>query len=230
MNGRTPSDRPGLDAGEACCVVRDACSGSSARITHHASRAVSPGGLRLQPGSPRRAFTLIELMIVIAIMAIVMTMSAPAIYHIWHKESLRKSVADIVEACSHARSLAIMRGSMAELVFHAQDGSFEVAGAAPSHPDADPTAPMQVSAPGPNSGLSGKFPESVGIAVLKINGVNCMDAEHASVRFYPNGTCDELRLILLQPQDGEMRGIYLEITTSLASVESDRFKLASELR
>jgi hypothetical protein len=173
-------------------------------------------------------------MIVIAIMAIVMTMSAPAIYHIYHKESLRKAVADIMEACARARAKAIMSGTIAELVFHSEDNRFEVAGgAAPARKESDDSTPVEVSAPPPaNSGLSGVIPDSVAIAVLKINGVNYIegvDTYVARVRFYPNGTCDELRLVLLD-QSGEMRGIFLEITTSLASVESDRFKLQDELR
>jgi prepilin-type N-terminal cleavage/methylation domain-containing protein len=180
-----------------------------------------------------RAFTLIELMIVISIMAIVMAMSAPAIYHIWHKGSMRKAVADVVEACSHARALAIMRGSMTELVFHAQNHTFAVTGATvPAHNSSsdDGAPPVELSAMAPaNAGLSGVFPDSVEIAVLKINGVNCMESDTAAVRFYPNGTCDELRLILLD-QTGDFRGIFLEITTSLASVESDRYKLQGELR
>lgn len=194
----------------------------------------SPGSTGRGLRSALRAFTLIELMIVIAIMAIVMTMSAPAIYRIYNKESLRKAVADIVEACSHARAQAIMRGTMAELVFHSEDNRFEVTGgAAPAHKEGDPSSPVDATPPpAPASGFSGVIPDSVAIAVLKINGVNYIegiDTYVARVRFYPNGTCDELRLVLLH-QSGEMRAIFLEITTGLASVESDRFKLQNELR
>jgi len=177
-----------------------------------------------------RGFTLIELMIVMSIMAVVMTMSAPAIYHIWHQGLMRKAVADVVEACSHARALAIMRGSMTELVFHAQDHTFAVAGAPAKSNNGDGAPPAELSETAPaNAGLSGVLPDTVEIAVLKINGVNCMESDTAFVRFYPNGTCDELRLILMD-QSGDFRGIFLEITTSLASVESDRYKLQSELR
>lgn len=180
------------------------------------------------------AFTLIELMVVIGIMAIVMTMSAPAIYHIWHKESIRKSVQDVTEACEQARSLAIMRGTMAELVFRADGGKFEVrAGAPPVRSEGDTSAApaaQSVGAPGSSGMLSGTLPDTVGIASLKVNGVNCMDIDEAHVRFYPNGTCDELRLVLLEPKDGEIRGIFTEITTGLVSIETDKFKLQSELK
>ena len=84
------------------------------------------------------------------------------------------------------------------------------------------------------SGLSGHFPESVAIASLKINGVRYvpredLDVHEARVRFFPNGTCDEMRLVLLS-DTGEFSGVFLEITTSLSSVESDRFTLQAEMR
>jgi hypothetical protein len=74
----------------------------------------------------------------------------------------------------------------------------------------------------------------VAIASLKINGIRYVprediDLHEARVRFYPNGTCDEMRLVLLADTGG-VQGVFLEITTSLASVESDRYKLQSEMR
>jgi hypothetical protein len=50
-----------------------------------------------------------------------------------------------------------------------------------------------------------------------------LNDESARVRFLPNGTCDELTLILLSDR-GERREIMLEITTGLATVESDPLK------
>jgi prepilin-type N-terminal cleavage/methylation domain-containing protein len=148
-------------------------------------------------------FTMIELMMVVAIMGIVMTMGVPAIYHIWHKESLTKSVSDILEVCSHARARAILHGQMAEVVFHPQDRRLEVAGA------------------GNGEGLSAQIPEQVVIEMLDVNLTEYKDAEIARVRFYPNGMCDEMTLILHSAQN-EWRKISLEISTSLATVEDVR--------
>jgi len=84
------------------------------------------------------------------------------------------------------------------------------------------------------SGLSGQLPENVAIASLKINGVRYVpredvDVHQARVRFFPNGTCDEMRLVFLA-DNGDVQGVFLEITTSLSSVESDRYKLQAEMR
>ena len=175
-------------------------------------------------------------MIVVAIMAIVMTMSVPIVYKVWHKAPMRKAVSELVEVCSNARARAIMRGTMTEVVFHSDDGSFAVSGGggAPSTGAGQTAAPMSGMPTTSGSGLSGQLPESVAIASLKINGVRYVpredvDLHEAHVRFYPNGTCDEMRLVFLS-DTGDFQGVFLEITTSLASVESDRYTLQEEMR
>jgi len=49
-----------------------------------------------------------------------------------------------------------------------------------------------------------------------MSGVEFNDVDSARVRFYPNGTSDEMRLILFDGRD--RMGIELEITTGLAGV------------
>ena len=46
-----------------------------------------------------------------------------------------------------------------------------------------------------------------------------MDDETATVRFFPNGTCDELTLVI-GPNPAETYEIKLEVTTGLVTVES----------
>jgi prepilin-type N-terminal cleavage/methylation domain-containing protein len=74
-------------------------------------------------------FTLLELMVVVAIMGIVMTISIPAIYQQLHPESMRKAVSDVMEACSHARARAILNGAETDLVIRPGDRQFTVSGA-----------------------------------------------------------------------------------------------------
>ena len=206
------------------------------QFTVHGPRSTGLGEFRTPHSALRKGFTLIEIMIVVAIMAIVMTMSVPIVYKVWHKAPMRKAVSELVEVCSNARARAIMRGTMTEVVFHSDDGRFEVSGGggAPMPGGGQTAAPMSGMPTASGSGLSGQIPDSVAIASLKINGIRYVpredvDVHEARVRFYPNGTCDEMRLVFLSDA-GEFQGVFLEITTSLASVESDRYKLQAEMK
>ena len=53
--------------------------------------------------------------------------------------------------------------------------------------------------------------------MLDVNLTEYKDKEFARVRFYPNGTSDEMTIVL-QSEKGEFIKISLEITTALASV------------
>lgn len=171
-----------------------------------------------------RAFTLIELMIVIGIMAVIVAMGIPMIYHTLHKEGLTKAVNDTVEVLGTARRLAILQGRMTEVIFHPKESRLEVAGGASPRPSANESegaAPANTPAPD-NSGLSAQLPSNVIIEMLDVNmsGIEYRDAEFVRVRFYPNGTCDELTMLLRSDQN-QRRGISLEVTTGLASVLND---------
>src|SRR6188768_3288768 len=63
-----------------------------------------------------RGFTLIEIMIVIAIMAIVMTIGVPSIYRAMRRDDLARAMNDTVEGCKTARDRAILQGVPYEFV------------------------------------------------------------------------------------------------------------------
>lgn len=157
-------------------------------------------------------FTLIEIMIVIMIMALVLTIGIPSLYHSMTKESMRKSVADVVEICSHARARAILTGRPTELVIRPADGVLGI-GNAPSIEALDESSNKTTSAA---NGV--RIPDRISIEMLDINFQEYKDAEEARVRFYPNGTSDEFTMVL-ESDRHEFRKITLDVITGLAEVE-----------
>lgn len=167
----------------------------------------------------RAAFTLIEIMVVVGIIAIVMAMTVPFVYKVRQREAINKAVRDVMEVCSQARAQAILQGKITELQFYPKEKRCQVVGYAGEKSP----APEQSSEPGvaptppANSGLSARIHDAITIEMLDVNLTEYKDLDLARVRFFPNGTCDEFTLVL-HSDKGQWFKIWLEITTSLANV------------
>ena len=170
-----------------------------------------------------RAFTLLEIMMVVAIIGLVLTMGVPAILRTMHEEPLRKAVNDVVNICSHARAQAILHGVTTTVVFHPQSREMALTVLAATNapagfalpeasPDATKTAPSNASALN-----STQFGDSITIDMLDVNLSEYKDAAEARVRFFPDGTSDEMTLII--NSGNQYRKITLEVPTGLASTE-----------
>jgi hypothetical protein len=143
-----------------------------------------------------------------------MAVGVPMIYKIWHKEPMRQAISNVVEVCSNARARAILQGREVAVVFHPLDRRLEIEGGGGAAAGA---GQVQVGlTPGAGGGTSARISDRILIEMLDVNLTEYKDAETARVRFFPNGTCDELTLILRS--DKEWKKIALEITTSLAVV------------
>lgn len=172
--------------------------------------------VRSEKGSKRfsqclRAFTLLELMVVVAIIGMIMAVGAPTLYKVLKKEGFRKAVGDMMDACSAARSRAILSQQTTELVFHPREKTCEVTG-------------------GASGGWGGwatkvNFGDDVTIEGLGVNWMDYTDSDVARVRFFPDGKCDEMELVLYDNKTGERRGITLELTTGLATLDTDLKKM-----
>jgi len=204
-------------------------------------RRAASGGLRTEDSL---AFTLLEILVVVAIMGIVFSISIPFVNTaITGNKGINGGMRMIQEACSDARALAILKQSTAVFTIHS-DGTINVsAGGASgrgraSSPDVEGNewrAPEQsTGVVGPGGGgrvemklkYPAKLPEGVGVEAVLANGMDATELEKAEVRFYPDGTCDEFNVILKYPETGERRQVWLEITTSLADIETDPAKFS----
>lgn len=185
---------------------------------------------------PKGAFTLLEIMVVVAIMAIVLTVSIPFIRTaIDSPTGMRGAFKAIEDACRDARAMAILQQTTTELRIR-DDGTLEVgavgtggsssrleshnlAGEEWRMPDRAPSKPSGVPSTGPR-----KLPEGVGIEAILANGQDVTDLEVARIQFFPNGTCDELQIVLSHPESGEKRQVWVDVVTATVEFETDQYK------
>jgi prepilin-type N-terminal cleavage/methylation domain-containing protein len=147
------------------------------------------------------AFTLIEVMIVVAIMGLIAAMGVPSILQTFRKEGMRKAVMDV---CGEARTRAILQNQKTAVIFHPQERRFEMEGA---------TGAVNASS---GRVRSATLPAGVEMAMLDISLQDYGASEWARVFFYPDGTSDEMTLVLHSSDD--WRKITLEFSTGLATV------------
>jgi type II secretory pathway pseudopilin PulG len=163
---------------------------------------------------PVGAFTLIEIMLVVALIALISTTAIPSIYQLSKKEGMRRAVQDLLDVCENARAQAVFSGKAVAIVFYPLDRNFGISGSpmASVDPATGEAKPGPAAAPG--TGLTGVIPPDIALEMLDVNQLEYKDSETAVVWFYPNGTCEELT-INYRSEKGEFRWIKLEPATSM---------------
>ena len=166
----------------------------------------------MKPSRSIRAFTLLEIMVVVAIIGVIFLMGIPAIREAAHREALSQATRDMAEACKQARQRAILGSKPSELRIFPHSGRIEIGdvSTAPATDDA-PAADAKVA-----SGFSAVLSDHLTIEGLFVNFIDFKNAEVARVHFYPNGTSDEFLMVLHSSDTGELRQITLEAVTALA--------------
>jgi len=137
-------------------------------------------------------------MIVVGIIGLMTAISVPSILQSLQKEGMRKAVDDLTNALTDARAHAILSGQNTDVTFHYAEKSFVSSG-----------------------GKSGTLPDGIEFTMLDINLMDFSQSDVSRVRFFPNGTCDELTAVLHSADDS--RKITLEFSTALWKV-SDVYK------
>lgn len=184
----------------------------------------------------RAAFTLIEILVVIAIMGIVMAVGIPTLHRRFNPDSVDQAVRDMMEACSHARAYAILQSVPVDLIIRGEDGQISLQpsgstgvsseGRDYEGPSISALEDSPARAPTPavsaeSLNFHAKLSEKIAIELMEVNFQDQMEYTEARVRFYPNGTSDEFKMLLFHAESGQKRLVTLEVVTALADVESD---------
>ncbi len=179
-------------------------------------------GLRLSTLDPRRrAFTLIEIMIVIAIIAVILTIAIPSIYQQVHQDSIRKAVSDVSEACFEARSAAIMSGKTAELSI--KGGAIRTITVTLTGATDEGMVGGDNTGGTPGGGGATVFSAKFSDHLIKIDATvfKAADRELENemiCKFYANGTCDPMT-VELHSDLGERRMLTTDVITGIVDVE-----------
>lgn len=193
------------------------------------------------PPAVDAGFTLVEMLVVLAIMSILLTVGAPSLKAFSEGRKLNTAAESIRTLCLYARDAAIAEGEAFIVVFAFTDQSFWLAkeaaldsgdlglttGFAALGPDAEEEAsesgtPVQM---GPTRGVLGRPQSMVKAVVLtridvdREGAVNTTVADFDYVTFRPDGTAEPASVYLV---NADRRGAVVDIPLAAARVRARR--------
>ena len=140
----------------------------------------------------KRAFTLVEIMVVVAVMGLLIAISIPAFRKIMNKAPLEQGISDVESLCRQARAEAIVKQRAMDVVLNETEETVALT-----------TAARVINAPDPFTGLMIKTTEETRLIDQAFLEVDLQIIEPAPdeftldeirIRFYPNGTAETLAL------------------------------------
>jgi len=165
----------------------------------------------------QRAFTMIEIMMVVGLIVIMFTVAIPTFARAHNQRAIKVVTEELMETLHTARAQAIIRGATMEVRIHPQDYTFTIAGTGQSS-----ELEQRVSSDSADT-RRGRFSMNLGtdvrIELLRINSEDLEEAEDTvAMRFYSNGTADAFHLLVSSVQ-GDMRKFSVDPITGRADYE-----------
>jgi prepilin-type N-terminal cleavage/methylation domain-containing protein len=156
-------------------------------------------------GLDARAFTLIEIMIVVAIIGLIAAMGLPAIGKALQKEGMRLAVSDFTDVCFKAREMAIVNNRTTAVVIYPHERRFGVEGTTMGEARTLDTHSGKVTA--------STLPAGVEFGMVDVYRREYVLSDWAKIFFHADGTCDEAVIVLLYK--GQSQKITLEYATGM---------------
>jgi len=164
----------------------------------------------------KRAFTLVEIMVVVAVMGLLVGISIPAFRSFAKKAPLEQGISDVESLCRQARAEAIVRQQSVDVLFNEAEKIVVLT-----------TAARVINAPDPFTGLMIKtteetqlidrafLPFMVDLQIIEPE-LDEFTLDEIRIRFYPNGTSETLELRVVG--DGEAYRLTLDPVTGRTAV------------
>ncbi len=147
----------------------------------------------------KRAFTLVEIMVVVAILGVLVGITVPAFKAFLDKAPLERAISDIEGMCRLARSEAIMKERPMDVILNDSGNTATLSTAARVVNEQD-----EVTGEFIRNTKEAETLDSVELeAELEIiDPVPLLAGDDVRIRFYPNGTAETLELIVSEGGEG----------------------------
>jgi type II secretion system protein H len=176
-------------------------------------------GFRLPSTRRRSGFTLIELILVMAVLTIAISVTAPALAHFFRGRSLDSEARRLLGLTRHGQGRAVSEGIPVELWIDAGHGAFGLE-AEPSFEPADPNAVELTLAQDMRLEVVNRT--AIPAGVLNIASTRSVPGKHPNlpkIRFLPDGSIAESSPNLLHLIGREGDSIWLAQSRSHSSYE-----------
>jgi prepilin-type N-terminal cleavage/methylation domain-containing protein len=157
----------------------------------------------------QRAFTLIEVMVVVGIIGLIAAMGLPSIMSSLQKSGMRKAVSDVQDVFFSAREQAIIGNKTVAVTFYPRENRFGVDGTAV--PEGSNTVVNTHS----GKTLAATLPDGVEFGMLAIYRKEYVQSDWAKIFFNADGTSDEAVIILIAKGGAQSEKITIEYATGV---------------
>ncbi len=150
-----------------------------------------------------RAFTLIELMLVVIIIGIMLGVAMPSLVETMRRHRLRTAARTLVTVARYARSMAILKQSDLSISFNLDTGQVDLVAV-------DTSLPRFT-----------RILEGIALEYVEVEGTDCVTKEVCTIPYRRNGTCRPFS-VKIRDRNGNYALIKVDALSSVTTREFGR--------